>query len=497
VRHYLKTGFGTSTSSYTSDALFRIYGVGQGSKAGPVTWAVVSSLLFEAQDILGTGVSFQNPTHTIAHHRNSDGMVDDTTGYHGRQPQWIRQCPSIHSVFKGLKKDAQTWERLLWTSGGLLELSKCRFYIVYWKFQPDGRSQLLSKAELDTPTLLLTEGKTGAFQEIAQLDIDEPFKTLGIHKTISGDQTVQVATLKAKSDTYARGILSVNVTYFEAWTGLFSIWLGQMSYVLVATFLTRGECEKIQSKAVNVSLTKCGFRRTTSRSIVFGSPWFGGLGWRHLFFEQGIQHVLLMIKHLRTPGHFQSLLIICLHWYQVVAGVSFCPFSRPRARMPYLGSAWLDSTRAFLAHSAATLHIEQASLPALQRQHDACIMDGIIELGLSTTSLERINCCRIYLRVTTLSDICTLHGDQIERKAWLGLGRMASSQADWPVQPRPHDKSWGLWRSALSKSVCTKEHRYVLASRPGILIKRLGLWLNKSTPQTSPRWTALFEHSTQ
>jgi hypothetical protein len=72
VVHYLKTGFGTSTTSYTSDTLFRIYGVGQGSKAGPVTWAAVSSIFFEAQDILGTGICFQNPTRSIEHHRNSD-----------------------------------------------------------------------------------------------------------------------------------------------------------------------------------------------------------------------------------------------------------------------------------------------------------------------------------------------------------------------------------------------------------------------------------------
>jgi hypothetical protein len=126
-------------TSYTSDTLFRIYGVGQGSKAGPVTWAAVSSILFEAQDILGTGIRFQNPTRSIEYHRNSDGMVDDTTGYHGRQPEWSHKTPSISTVFNGLKKDAQTWERLLWTSGGLLELTKCRFYIIYWKLDADGR----------------------------------------------------------------------------------------------------------------------------------------------------------------------------------------------------------------------------------------------------------------------------------------------------------------------------------------------------------------------
>jgi hypothetical protein len=71
--------------------------------------------------------------------------------------------------------------------------------------------------------LLLTEGNTGALQEIEQLDLDDPFKTLRIHKTISGNQEIEIAKLKEKSDAYARGILSFNVTHFEAWTGLFVI----------------------------------------------------------------------------------------------------------------------------------------------------------------------------------------------------------------------------------------------------------------------------------
>jgi hypothetical protein len=118
VVHCLKTGFGVSTFSHTSDAITRVYGVGQGSKAGPVSWAVASSLLFEAQDILGTGLTFQNPNRAIAHKRHSDGFVDDTTAYHSKLAVWLRDTPPITTVFNGLKKDAQTWERLLWTSGG-------------------------------------------------------------------------------------------------------------------------------------------------------------------------------------------------------------------------------------------------------------------------------------------------------------------------------------------------------------------------------------------
>lgn len=127
VVHYLKTGFGTSVGSYTSDENSRIYGVGQGSKAGPITWTAISSLLFEAQDRLGTGPTFHNPTGTLTHHRHSDGFVDDTTGYHSKQPEWIKKTPTIRTLYRGIQQDAKIWEQLLWTSGGRLTLRKISY----------------------------------------------------------------------------------------------------------------------------------------------------------------------------------------------------------------------------------------------------------------------------------------------------------------------------------------------------------------------------------
>jgi hypothetical protein len=83
--------------------------------------------------------------------------------------------------------------------------------------------------------------------------------------------------------------------------------------------------------------------------------------------------MIMLNKHLRTPGQFQSLLLIILQWYQVTAGTFFCPFSRPKIQIPYIERSWLDSTREFLAHSSSSLTIEQTPTPQLQRQHDACI----------------------------------------------------------------------------------------------------------------------------
>jgi hypothetical protein len=132
--------------------------------------------------------------------------------------------------------------------GRRLALDKCKFYIAYWQFNDIGEASLMTKTDLQTPSLQLTEGDTDQLQEVQQLDLHESFKTLGIHKTISGDQTDQKAKMKKKSDNYARGILSVNATNFEAWTGLFVIWFGQMNYPLVATTLTEKTAKQSKQK---------------------------------------------------------------------------------------------------------------------------------------------------------------------------------------------------------------------------------------------------------
>jgi hypothetical protein len=89
VIHYLRTAFGITVDSYTSDSVFRIFGVGQGSKAGPISWARVSSLLFQVQELLGHGVKFACPERRIEHDRHSDAFVDDTTSYYCNQLAWL------------------------------------------------------------------------------------------------------------------------------------------------------------------------------------------------------------------------------------------------------------------------------------------------------------------------------------------------------------------------------------------------------------------------
>lgn len=115
--------------------------------------------------LLGTGVSFQNPStgttsptiETVTEcwltivPPGSTSMTNSHPSGFATGPDGLAALPlRATGLFQGLKKkDSQIWERLLWwvdvrRGRLLLELSKCRFYMVHWKyFGVDGRGQLL------------------------------------------------------------------------------------------------------------------------------------------------------------------------------------------------------------------------------------------------------------------------------------------------------------------------------------------------------------------
>ena len=64
--------------------------------------------------------------------------------------------------------------------------------------------------------------------------------------------------------------------------------------------------------------------------------------------------------------------------------------------------------------------------------------------------LQTLNSCRLFLRVLTLSDICTAKGDEIARQCWEGTTPTRATQL-WPKQDKPPSNVWLLWRKYLSR----------------------------------------------
>jgi hypothetical protein len=91
------------------------------------------------------------------------------------------------------------------------------------------------------------------------------------------------------------------------------------------------------------------------------------------------------------------------------------PFPFPIIPLPHLGCEWLEASRTFLKDCHASLEIPKTPLPQLCCQHDQCIMESFIPPELSPAAIGCLNCCRLWLRVTLLGNMCTLLGDSVKR----------------------------------------------------------------------------------
>jgi hypothetical protein len=70
---------------------------------------------------------------------------------------------------------------------------------------------------------------------------------------------------------------------------------------MMATYLAKVECENIMRPFLNAGLSASGVVRTMPRAVVWGPVRYQGLGIRHIYTTQGIEHLLAMLRHATRP----------------------------------------------------------------------------------------------------------------------------------------------------------------------------------------------------
>jgi hypothetical protein len=97
------------------------------------------------------------------------------------------------------------------------------------------------------------------------------------------------------------------------------------------------------------------------------------------------------------------------------------------------------------------MEVTQAKIVPLSREGDCHLMDRFRELGcFDDDELYHINACRIFLKVTTLSDITDATGRWITEEAYKGKPLTdRTSPLVWPRRPHVTRKQRKLWKQAL------------------------------------------------
>eukprot|EP00980_Cylindrotheca_fusiformis_P015420 scaffold4342_cov68-Cylindrotheca_fusiformis.AAC.2 len=258
---------------------------------------------------------------------------DDTTNYFNDFTRWLYCPPNRQEIALGLQKDAQHWERLLYTSGGALRAPKCFYYLLEWMFPGDDSPPRLVEPAVEADDeeegrdtvddlIVLTSGTEEIDQPIQQLSPKTTHRTLGVHISATFNTSTAIKKIHDKVTAYATRLATSGLSYRETRVAYFACFLPQVLYGIALMTHARKDLDRVQRLAsTSATLAKMGFRRTIHRSLAYGSPLYGGLGLREFYVEQGIAQLQLLIRHLRADSPQGRLLRICIDWAQLQAGV--------------------------------------------------------------------------------------------------------------------------------------------------------------------------------
>jgi hypothetical protein len=179
----IRIAIGDSKRSYTHPTATPVHGTGQGSCASPAIWLLSSSILIDCLAQIAGGMTMKDVfgERTIQHW--IDSFVDDTSLF-ANLLRAICDSNDIKKISAQLHLDMIAWKELLEASGGKLELTKCFYYVLTWKFDSIGnpvpKTVEEQRQETDQITIPDSTNPTGIL--ITHKDVSVPRKTLGCFK---------------------------------------------------------------------------------------------------------------------------------------------------------------------------------------------------------------------------------------------------------------------------------------------------------------------------
>lgn len=277
-------------------------------------------------------------------------------------------------------------------------------------------------------------------------------RILGVYQSPMGDFTSHIQTMKTKADGYAGYLLSPRLTFSDIRTFHNVIYTPAMKYSLPAVAVDEEELSTIQSRIIPTIVKRLGLSSKIPTAIRFGPTTMGGLGLMDLRTESGVE----MIKYFRHEiyGNTQvgQLLLLQVQASQLEAGITNPLLKEPTLLIPYLTSNWVLSMRQFMSNHNIRISLTQALDVSLAGLHDKCIMSLEHLKRYSTGQQIDINLVRIYLQVTTLSDMSD-SADPNRIALWAITATRPQgfiNKEFWPRQQVPSGSQRRLWRKYVS-----------------------------------------------
>ena len=449
MKYTIKTIYGVSEGNYHGTVFAPLFGTGQGSGASPSAWLSLVVLLLQTLDrLVPDRINFDPISGARPHARIADAFVDDTNvGFTSSDES------TYEDIIARLQHIAQTWEHLLYLSGGKLNLKKCSWYVLRWEWK-NGRP-VLRQIQPEDPKVVLRQGNSDVSTEIPRVPLDKSSRMLGVMLNPMGDFTDHLKLLKEKADGFARRLLSPRISESDVTIFHRSLYIPSMRYSLAAIAADEESLQSIQSKVVKSILQKMHVSSTIPTSLRHGPVEMGGLGLYDLRTEAGLEALKFFRNALYTNSEAGNLIRLNLQYSQRESGVGFPLLSNPTCHIPYLTPSWVLSVRQFLSNHNMHVTVSDVHIDELKSTTDEYIMNEVHLQRYSASQQKDINLVRLWLQVTTLADMV----DCLRGAKYINLNHLDgkrsplfTSDPKWPRQKQPTKQQCRLWKRYIRSS---------------------------------------------
>ena len=299
-------------------------------------------------------------------------------------------------VHKDITEMGKKWETMIHVNGGLLELKKCFWIVIAWKW-PKGVATLKSKEEI-MKDLKITQSEDSRVITIPKKDVTDAPRVLGCHVAADGSWKREYGIWKTKAAMFAKKVK--NAKFSRACGGRVypSLWLSKIRYIAPVVCFSEDQSENINRKVVTQCLPASGYNRNFPRKVVYGPTKFGGMGWESCLSVMIVEKIKFITPHMRRMDILGTLLQILLEIIQLQSGLAESILVSEVKWQIWVEPTWVNNLKDGLDIIKGALHTNHEILQ-IQRKHDRSLMKVFFGWKISDKELKAIQRCRIYLQV--------------------------------------------------------------------------------------------------
>jgi len=288
---------------------------------------------------------------------------------------------TAHQTMADIVQIAQTnldlWNNLLQASGGILNPSKCLWFQFNWDFHPNGTVRLHQPPHQQ---ITVTNPPSNP-QPIKRLTPNKAHRYLGVYLTTDGNYKQELTVFRQQNARFINLLRMHPFSHQEIHTIYLQCYLPSVAYPLPASTLPSKPIHNAQKTAMSAFLTKLGYLRTFPRAITYALINCGGLGFRQLGHEAGIQQSMQFLKHLCLNTSIQQIIQIHIQHYQLVSGFERSILEDTQT-IPWSNAPWMDRLQQFLRHINGKIILKNPWVSVARQKNDRHIMSDILEYQL-------------------------------------------------------------------------------------------------------------------